>query len=106
MCGRFKSSGCVYLLLVALIGLAGCGGAADESKFARIHKGMTLAEVEAIMSEGEEQYRIAPPGQTAETPGVPGINLNSKVIEWKSEGKTIVVTFIDDKVVSKQQSGI
>ena len=75
--------------------LAGCGGSkVSKSNYDKISNDMTLAEVEKILGKGKQQ-----------TGG--GIGpLSAKVVQWADGDKTITVTFMNDKVTMKTQTGL
>ena len=87
----FVQVGAVMLLCSAL--LVGCGSKVTQENFEKIHSGMTQAEVRAILGEPTESSGIAlgPLGGTSST--------------WKSNGNTIAIQFLNDKVVAKTFSG-
>lgn len=77
---------------------------------------MTQAQVEAILGPGTEQASTsvampampnipAVPGAPAATPA-PAKNMTTKVFIWRSGGKMISLTMVDDKVFAKTQVGL
>ena len=89
----------VLVLFLASLILATAVGCSKVSKanFDKIKTDMTLADVEKILGKGEEVSGGA---------SVAGITLSGKQVEWKSGGKSITVTFVNDKVTLKQQTGL
>jgi outer membrane protein assembly factor BamE (lipoprotein component of BamABCDE complex) len=98
-------------LLLSLL-LAGCGGpGVTLDNYNRIEKGMTMAQVKAILGtprssmyrEGNGGMEDARPGESQPKPG------RHYVWQWYTQHKymeslDIIVEFDDDKVVSKEES--
>jgi len=89
------------LVLVGLLvaGLAttfvvGCGGKVSKSNYDKIENGMTVEEVKDIL------------GEPAKTTGGGVGALSGKVMTWEDGDKQIVVTFANDKVTLKSQTGL
>jgi hypothetical protein len=101
----------IALLPFALL-LVGCGGpGVTPDNYDRVQKGMTMAEVKAILgpprssmyTEGTTSMEDSKPGQSSPKPG------RRYVWQWYTQHKhleslDIIVEFDDDKVVSKQDS--
>jgi hypothetical protein len=91
----------VCLLLAALAAgmLAGCGGSkVSKANFDKVQNGMAQAEVEKILGKGTKQAG----GGGA----VAAIAASGKIVSWTDGEKKIIVTFVNDKVVAKTQSGL
>lgn len=79
--------------------LVGCGGSkVSKSNFEKIQNGMTLAEVEKVLGKGTEAA-----GAGGALGAVTG---SAKIVSWTEGDKKITVTFANDKVVAKVQSGL
>ena len=89
---------------VILAALTGCGGSVSQSNYDKVNTGMTQAQVEDILGKGKEQASTAMPGVGAGGMSVPG--MSAKVLQWQDGSKSITVTFMNDKVVSKAQNGL
>ena len=81
---------CIVLLGLGMIVLAGCGSKVTKSNFDQIKTGMTVAEVEAILGKATES--------TGASGAVGTLTGSAKVMTWKDGGKTITITFANDKV--------
>ncbi len=81
-----------------LMTTGGCGSKVSKSNYDKINNGMTVAEVEKILGEGELQA-----GGSA---GIGGLTGSAKVYKWIDGDKTITVTFVNDKVTLKVPSGL
>ena len=91
----------VCLLLVAMVGatLVGCGGSkVSKSNFDQVQNGMTVAEVEEVLGKGT--------AKAGSGGALAGIAASAKVLSWTEGDKKIIVTFVNDKVVAKTQSGL
>ncbi len=103
---------------VACLGLTGCGGGkVTKSNFEKVTVGMSLPEVEAILGKGDEQASsaaggpVSVPGMNAGGMSIPGQTItvptmSVKIVVWKDGSKVISVSLLNDKVVSKNQSGL
>lgn len=78
--------------------VAGCGSKVSKSNYDKINNGMTVAEVEGILGKGTEQAGGA--GALGNLTG------SARIIAWTDEGRTITVTFLNDKVTAKAQTGL
>jgi hypothetical protein len=81
--------------------LGGCASKVTKSNYDQVKPGMTLAQVEEILGKGAEQAGIG---------GALGTLAGSvKIVCW-TEGqkspKKITVTFVNDKVVAKMETGL
>lgn len=90
----------VGLLLLGFAGMmiVGCGSKVTKDNYDKIKEGMTLKQVEDILGKGEAQA-----GGGVE---VPGVSASAKVYQWSDGDKTITVTFLNDKVTAKAQTGL
>jgi len=79
---------------LALGMLSGCGSKVTKSNYDKVTTGMTVQQVQGILGTGQEQAG-----------GGIG-NLTGKVMVWKSGDKKITVTFVNDKVTAKAESGL
>ena len=88
------------LLLSGLLvmGLAGCASKVTSDNFAKIENDMTLAEVEGILGKGELQAGAG--GGLADLTG------SAKVYKWTDGEKVITITFVNDKVKTRLQTGL
>ena len=93
LCGLLATS-------MLMLAVAGCGQSTDVSKEAydKVEKGMTLAQVQDILGKGELQ--------TAASGGIGDITGSAKVYTWTQGDKTITITFVDDKVRRKLETGL
>ena len=92
--------GLVGLVLAGLFltMLAGCSGKVSKGNYDKIQNGMTRAEVEKILGK---------PTEEAGGGGVAGeITGSAKVLTWADGEKSIMVTFVNDKVTLKAQTGL
>jgi hypothetical protein len=81
--------------------LAGCASKITKSNYESVRTGMTLAQVEDILGKGTEQAGIG---------GALGTLSGSvKIVCW-TEGdnspKKITITFVNDKVAAKLETGL
>jgi len=90
----------VCLLLVAMAGLplVGCGSKVSKSAFDKVQNGMAVAEVEKLLGKGTPE--AAGGGTLGEIVG------SGKILSWTEGNKKILITFVNDKVVAKTQSGL
>ena len=93
LCGLLATS----LMMVTMVG---CGKGVDVSKEAydKVETGMTLAQVEAILGKGELQ--------AGGSGGIGGLTGSAKIYKWVDGDKTITITFANDKVKTKLQTGL
>jgi len=99
----FAALACAAMVLVG----GGCESKMTTENFAKIKKGMTLAEVQTILgSSGEEDS--SPTGMTISGAGIGGSSKESKekIYVWKEEGVTITVVIVDGKVAEARQAGL
>ncbi len=85
-----RSCRIVVLATAACALLAGCGSKVNKSNFDRIKVGMTQTEVEDILGKGEIK--------NSTSISMPGANMSGKQETWKDGDKTIMVTYMNDKV--------
>jgi len=111
-CNKGETSMRLSLFLLLVLLLAGCGGpGVTLDNYNRIERGMTMAEVRAILGpprssmyrEGAGAVEDPKPGQSQPKPG------RHYVWQWYTQHKymeslDIIVEFDDDKVVNKQES--
>ncbi|MFB3894031.1 MAG: hypothetical protein ACE15C_18645 [Phycisphaerae bacterium] len=97
MSGRLVLCG-MLLAGLCLAVLPGCSSKVSKSNYDKINTGMTVAEVEGILGKGTEQA-----GGGGAIGNVAG---SAKIINWKDGDKTITVTFVNDKVTLKTESGL
>lgn len=88
----------VVLAGLMLMMVAGCGSKVSKDNYDKIKTGMTLAEVENILGKGELQAGGAG--------GLGDLLGSAKVYKWTDGEKSIMVTFANDKVTVKAQTGI
>jgi outer membrane protein assembly factor BamE (lipoprotein component of BamABCDE complex) len=101
---KFRSIAAIVLLLAG----TGCGSPVSQSNYNKVQTGMTQHQVEAILGQGKEQgsSSVAVPGMSAGGVSVPGMSMSAKVLTWQDGQKMITVSFENDKVVAKAQSGL
>lgn len=90
--------GVLLLSGLTLIGLTGCADKVTQDNYDQVKTGMTLAEVQAILGSGALQ--------TSGSAALGDIGGSAKVYKWESEGKVITITFANDKVKLKTQTGL
>jgi hypothetical protein len=96
-------------ILSLCMALAGCSGSkVIIGNYEKIKDGMSLKEVEGILGTGKEQASsgVNVPGVSAGGVSVPGMQMSGKAMVWQDGNKSITVTFINDKVAGKAQSGL
>jgi len=84
------------VLIAAVVG--GCGSKVTQANYDRIQIGMSRAEVEDILGEGTAKGGAGF--------AVPGMSASGMVVEWRDGDKSISVTFLNDKVTLKTQTGL
>ena len=90
---------CLLLAGLAAAMLAGCGPSrVSKGNFDKVQNGMSQAEVEKVLGKSTSQAG----GGGA----VAGITASGKILSWTDGEKKITVTFVNDKVVAKTQSGL
>ena len=83
-------------LVLTLVG--GCGSKVSKGNFDKISEGMTVAKVKAILGE---------PTDEADAGGALGGLVGSgQVLTWTDGEKSIIVTFVNDKMTTKVQKGM
>ena len=85
------------LAAFVLAGPIGCAGKVSKSNYDKITDGMTTAEVEKILGQGEKASAGVSVGN---------INVTGDVYVWKDGDKEITVVFKDGKVVGKSSKNI
>ena len=90
--------GVLLLSGLTLIGLAGCADKVTQDNYDQVKTGMTLAEVQAILGSGTLQ--------TGGSGALGNIGGSAKVYKRESDGKAITITFANDKVKLKTQTGL
>ena len=81
--------------------LTGCASKISKSNYEQVRTGMTVAQVEDILGKGTEQAGIG--GAVGKLAG------SVKVVCWtegEKSDKKITVTFVNDKVVAKIETGL
>ena len=94
--GYVLSALLISALLVTM--LAGCGSKISKDNFDKIKTGMTLSEVEGLLGKGTKAA-----GGAIDLGAITG---SGDVYTWEEEGKKITVTFKDDKMIAKLQTGL
>ena len=84
--------------------LTGCGSKVSKDNFDKVKDGMTLSEVEGLLGKGKEQSSASVPGASAGGVTIPGASAKGMV--WQDGNKMISVTFVNDKVMGKAQTGL
>lgn len=98
---RLLTALCACTLLIA------CEAKLTQENFARIKKGMTLADVQTILgSSGTEDTSAS--GMSISGAGIAGSSKESKehIYVWKEGDSTITVIISDGKVVEARQTGL
>ena len=108
---RSARTGAAAAVLLAAIAAIACAGKLTKANYDKVVNGMSPAQVETILGPGTEQASsgITIPGTatgTATGIGAPGTTVSTKVLVWRSGGKVITVTFLNDQVVAKTQIGL
>jgi len=83
---------------VVTIMLSGCGERVTKENYDKIQTGMSLAQVEEILGKG------AAKGSGGANIGA--LSVSGGSYEWQSNGKTISIVVLNDKVMTKMQSGL
>lgn len=98
-------SAIAVLVAAALLALAACEKKVDQAHFDRVNTGMSLAEVEKIMGKGAKQDVG---GVSISGSGIAGGKSSNAQVTyiWQDGQREIAVTFQDDKVISKNKSGM
>jgi len=101
----------IVAALVAAFATIACAGKLTKANYDKVANGMVPKDVEVILGPGTEQASsgITIPGTatgTATGIGAPGTTVSTKVLVWRSGGKVITVTFLNDQVVAKTQIGL
>jgi hypothetical protein len=90
---RWSHLRAVVLLMVICMSLVSCSGSKiSQENFEKIHPGMPLAQVTAIL------------GPATESSSVDVAVLSGTVSKWKAGDVTISIQFVNGKVVAKQFS--
>lgn len=84
---------CVVLVAFMAVVTTGCSKV-TKANYDKVETGMSKAEVEKILGKGTED----------KSGGIG--DLTGTVVTWKKGDTTITVTFANDKVVTKVQSGL
>ncbi|MGQ0628171.1 MAG: hypothetical protein ACT4PL_08750 [Phycisphaerales bacterium] len=92
------------IVCVLGVGLMGCESKVTDENFAKISAGMTQNAVEKMLGKGIDETGS---GISISGAGVVGSDNRSKltVIRYKDGGKSIVVTYKDDKVQDWSKQG-
>ncbi len=93
------------LMIGLLLAAAGCEEKVTQENFDKVQVGMTLAEVELFMGDGQLEEAS---GTSLGTGGIPersSDNLDNRTYMWEEDGKIITVKIVDDKVASKRKHG-
>jgi hypothetical protein len=86
----------------ALVGLflvvaSGCGKVSKEN-YDKVEAGMTLSQVEKMLGKGTEKAGVG--GAVGNLVG------SGRVMTWGDEKRSITITFVNDKVVTKVENGL
>ena len=86
----------VRLASIALLStaLAGCGGSVSQSNYDKVQTGMTEDQVTSVLGAGKEQSGG----------GIAG--MSAKILMWQDGNKSITVSFMNGKVVTKAENGL
>jgi hypothetical protein len=108
---RSARTGAAVAVLMAAIAAIACAGKLTKANYDKVVNGMSPAQVESILGPGTEQASsgITIPGTvtgTATGIGAPGTTVSTKVLVWRSGGRVITVTLLNDQVVAKTQIGL
>ena len=88
----------LFLTGLILMSLAACASKVTQDSYDRIQTGMTLAQVQKILGKGKLQ--------TSTSGAIGNLGGSAKVYEWAAGEKTIIITFVNDKVTTKAQKGL
>ncbi len=89
----------VATLLIGSMLLVGCGSSkVTKTNYEKVETGMTLEQVESVLGEGTETTSMGV--QIGDTGG------SAAIYVWEEGDKKITVTFKDNKVVTKMQTGL
>lgn len=92
----------VMAVCVTLVGCGGRGSKLTQANYDRISEGMTLQQVEEILGKGDV---------VSEGPQLDGVakirekHKDHKAMTWEWKPKSVVIIFVDDKVVFKSKGG-
>ena len=112
--GNSSRIGIALAFAAACVLTAACAGKINQENYGKVAVGMSQPDVEAILGPGTEQAStsVAMPAM----PNMPNMsgasvtpapaNLTTKVLVWRSGGKMITITMVNDKVFSKAQVGL
>ncbi len=89
-----------------LAALSGCGGSVSQSGYDKVQTGMTQEQVEGILGTDKEKMATNMGTSGMNVGGVTVPRLPPKVLIWTIGSKTITITFKDDKVSSKAETGL
>lgn len=99
---RFFRSVCLRCLAVLAVTcslfLAGCGSRVSKGNYDKINTGMTEEQVKAVMGEPTESKSTGA--------ALPGMAVSAKELTWKDGDKTITVSILNGKVMTKASNGI
>jgi len=102
----------VCVLAIVIGAAVACAGKINQANYDKVATGMSPQEVEAILGPGTEQASTSvaiPTPPVALPSGISGMakgSISSKVLTWRSGGRMITVTFVNDKVAAKAQVGL
>lgn len=85
-------------LVLVVAGAAGCASRISQRNYERVQNGMTLAQVQEILGEGQLQQGLAG--------GIGNLGGSVSVYQWRDEQRVITVTFINDKVTAKSSENL
>ena len=78
--------------------MAGCADMVTQENYDQVKTGMTIAEVQGIMGKGQLQ--------TGGSAALGNLGGSAKVYKWTTGDKAITITFVNDKVTTKHQTGL
>lgn len=93
------------VLVVVCVTVAGCGGNGSrltQANYDQITEGMSLGRVEVLLGKGEVMK---------DAPALEGVakvrekHKNSKTLKWEWKPKSVIIIFVDEKVVFKSKGG-
>lgn len=94
----FRNGAILACMVVAMSLIIGCSNPnVTVANFERIQSGMSRTEVLGIMGE--------PDDEDAGGGGIAGFAATGTKLAWKSGGKKIIVTFVDDQLMMKLRKG-